>query len=149
MKIIFDIDGTLGDPLELVAKYVPGNWEEYYKHTLEVKPIWPMVTLLDTLDRPGNVVYICTCRLCSNNYLTMKWLREICHLTISPFRVYYRDNGNKDPGWKVKLEMYNRLKPDLIFEDEPETINAALLAGYTVVQVHGHRDAKKADYIPE
>lgn len=46
--------------------------------------------------------------------------------------------------------MINNIHPDMIFEDEPESVTALQAEGYFVIQIHGYRlpNETPSDLIP-
>jgi hypothetical protein len=60
-----------------------------------------------------------------------------------------RPNGNKMDSGTLKLKMFELIKPDIIFDDDPVACKMFAKAGYTVLQVHGYRaEENSTDRIP-
>lgn len=136
MKIACDIDGVICNPLDWVEKYVPGDWEEYFSHTLEFRPIKEVITLVNALVFRGDSIILISGRPESNRQPTIQWLRK--H-SINVKTLFLRKDSDKRPTHEIKLEWYASIKPDIILEDDPIVVAAARKAGYTVLQVHGYR----------
>ena len=133
--IVCDIDGVLCDPVKWVEKCVPNNWKEYFSHTLEFKPIVPIIDLMYILHGYYSI-HLVSGRPESNRELTLIWLGE--HFTCWD-ALNLRKDGDPRPTYKIKLEWYSNIKPKLIFDDDPVLVRAAKNAGYLVVQPHGYR----------
>ena len=58
-----------------------------------------------------------------------------------------RTNGDIGPTESFKMNIIRKLKPDLIIDDSPEVVEAAMKEGFTALQVHGFRTTKR-DQIP-
>jgi hypothetical protein len=151
MRVLCDIDGVLADPAKEVVEYLHKNdrwdWDEYYKHTLELPPIPFMIAIVKQLlsDTANEVIFV-TGRPESNRELTTTWLRNA--LGQNSFQLLMRKTGDWErPNWELKLEECLRLVPDLVIEDEPRAVVSLMNAGFKILQVHGYRITKQ-DYRP-
>lgn len=151
--ILTDIDGVIADPRPQVEKYLHNgnwNWDEYFKHTLELEPIPLIVEMLDAMALIGNRIIFITGRPQSNRRLTTQWLMEhfrYATVTGSGLSLLMRSGTDTGPTTAIKLKCCDILKPDLVLEDEPDAVSALVTAGYKVLQVHGYRISGK-DGIP-
>jgi len=151
MKVLCDIDGVLADPANAVIEYLhkdsKWDWDEYYKHTLELPPIQSMISIVTYLlnDAANEVIFV-TGRPESNRELTTIWL---CNALGRNFlQLFMRKTGDWErPNWELKLEACWNLLPDLVIEDEPRAIERLTNAGFKVLQVHGYR-ITELDYRP-
>ncbi len=143
MLVLSDIDGVIADPCHLVKVYLSGsvkNWKGYYKHTLDIPPIPGMIDVMNGLALWGtHSVKFCTGRNESNRQMTQEWLNTHLQWWIPDDNLLMRPNGDHSPSSVLKLRWALDLHPELIFEDEPETVEALRDKGFTVVQIHGHR----------
>lgn len=161
MRVAFDLDGVLVDVKDYAEKYLVNredwyltdkkDWKSYFACTLEFPPIEPMVELVRTfISGQGNhMIYFITGRPESNRELTETWLRM--HLFRGIPRcdsvLLMRRDGDRRSSAEIKLAYLEHIKVDLVFEDDPNVIEAMLKKGYTVVQVHGFR-YNRSDLIP-
>ncbi len=154
MLVLCDIDGVIADPCNLVKKYLlsrPKNWEEFYEHTHEVPEIKEVIELVMSLYRSGHWICFCTgrperVREQTNKYLLVK----IPILASGTYTLRMRKNRDHRPSYLLKLEACTRYQPNLVLEDEPETVKRLSSAGYCVLQVHGHRvETTKTDLVPD
>ncbi len=153
MRIIFDLDGVLVDVKDYAALYLAEkkDWRSYFTHTLDFKPIEPMVEIVRTFisGQGSHTIYFATGRPESNRDLTEIWLRGHIFRGLSWCNsvLLMRANNDSRSAVDLKLSYFKEAKPDLIFEDDPNVVKAALKEGYLVVQVHGYR-YNRADLIP-
>lgn len=49
-------------------------------------------------------------------------------------------DGDLGRGCEVKMEWFSHVKPDLIINDDPEVVEAAIKEDFTVLQIHGFRE---------
>jgi len=153
MNIVFDLDGVLVDVKEYAELYLgeKKDWKSYFAHTLDFKPIEPMVELVRTFmsGQGYHKIYFATGRPESNRELTEVWLRGLVlrgRFLHNSF-LLMRANNDSRSAVDLKLEYFEEAKADLIFEDDPSVVEAALKKGYLVVQVHGYR-YNRTDLIP-
>ncbi len=144
MDVVCDLDGVLVDVKEFY--HLIPDWDEYYKHTIEMKPIREMIAVVACLTGAGNRVIFVTSRPLSDKSATVAWLARYVS-SCSPLDLLMRPNGDTRPSAELKLEIIRQLKPSLVIEDEPEVVEAVRAAGFTVLQVHGYRLSKN-DSIP-
>lgn len=154
MLVLCDIDGCVVDPCEYVRRYLSGpvkNWKGYYKHTLEMPPIPQVVTLLNGLVWVGTQVVFHTGRNESNRRDTKQSLNACLAFSVVDAQLLMRRDGDRSLPAILKLANCMQFKPDLVIEDEPETVELLKKHRYTVLQVHGHRmhDNDNRDNIPE
>jgi hypothetical protein len=137
------------------------DWDEYFKHTLEFKPIEPVIDLIVKLMNAAVSVLFITGRPESNRYLTETWLRRYHLMDLNGANLIMRKPSDIDaeskalPTVDIKMRYYRLAKettdvftgPILIIDDEPAVIAAATKEGFTVMQVHGYRVTEK-DGIP-
>ena len=146
MIVVCDIDGCIVDPCKYVERYLlkpKKDWSEYYKHTLEFEKVGFVLGILDGLWRESDVYFV-TGRPESNRELTLLWFRHNTPFAIGDGHLLMRPKGDYRRTYNLKLEWYEKLKPDLIIEDEPETIAAAVFHGFTnILQVYGHRQTER------
>ena len=153
MIVLSDIDGCVINPCEFVKKYLhkpKKDWNEYFKHTLEMPSILPVVVLLTSLISAGHDITFMTGRPESNREDTNRSLTRaipvssICHLNL-----LMRKNGDRTESALLKLAWCMQWHPSLVLEDEPETVKLLSNRGYTVLQVHGYRVDEFKDNVPE
>ena len=136
MIIACDIDGVLADVRDFY--YLIPDWEEYYKHTLELPIIPEMIMLVDSLIVGKHSVVFITGRPQRTEQDTKLWLlKNIPNLSIVDIKM--RQNGDPRQTVDIKLEMLKDLYTSLVIEDEPRAVAAMMANGYTVLQVHGYR----------
>ena len=144
MVIVCDIDGVLADITEFY--HLIPDWDEYYKHTLDMLPIHEMIMLVSSLARGGHKVIFVTSRPLSDKSKTVAWLMR--HVRpCDPLSLLMRPVGDIRPSAELKMGIIRELKPSLVIDDDPEVVEAARIAGFTVLQVHGYR-MSATDSIP-
>ncbi len=131
-----DIDGVLTDVKDFY--HILPDWDEYYKHTLELPAIPEVVMLVNSLLLGGHKVVFITGRPLSTEQATKLWLRKNIPSLHHP-DVRMRENMDFRPTVDIKLEVVRELKPSLMIEDEPKAVEAMTAEGFTVLQVHGYR----------
>lgn len=142
--IVVDIDGTIakvGDRLKYLQQ-VPKNWDEFYEHCDEDKPIQPIVDLVDQLAVDNEIVY-CTGRRESVRRKTEIWIDN--HMGFAgSFAGELNLLMRKDNDWRhdteVKPEMLTKAgySPEnvwFILEDRDSMVNKWRELGYTCLQV--------------
>lgn len=147
MKVVCDIDGVLAD-VRGEYHYLP-NWDKYFAHLQENKPINSVIGIIESLMLDGHEVVFVTGRPESTREDTVNWFRKVLTdvLWWGP-ELIMRQSGDKRHTEELKLEVCKRLKPDLVFEDEPRCVELLSSAGFLVLQVHGFRWSKE-DQIPK
>lgn len=148
MIVACDIDGVLADVREYVDEYLPHDWKAYFAHTKKFKPIIPIAELLHCYNK-SHTTYLTTGRPESNRNLTLSWLHDqYPELNISSQTLLMRPDRDQRSGTEIKMEWFRDIKPDLIIDDSPEIVEAAIKEGFTILQVHGFRATPK-DMVPE
>lgn len=144
MLVCCDIDGVLADIRGFY--YILPDWDEYYKHTLDLPGIQEVITLIDSLILGGHEVVFVTGRPLSIKPDTILWLmRNIPNLDLVEIKM--RPDGDFRPSIDIKMEIVGELKPSLVIEDEPGAVKAMKTEGFTVLQVHGYR-LTEGDHVP-
>lgn len=141
MLVCCDIDGVICDPLTEVAKYLipeKPDWETYFSCTLDFRPIYPGVKLVQAFRADGNNVILVTGRPESNRILTHRWLRMWVG-TFLDKELIMRPNDELRLSYEFKREVFLKLKPSLIIDDEPATIKAAEDIGIPALRMYGYR----------
>jgi len=152
MLVLCDIDGCVVDPCEYVRRYLSGpvkNWKGYYKQTLSMPAIPQIIVLLNGLSQMGENIIFHTGRNESNRSDTLVWLNTQLAFAVYTSRVLMRRNGDRTPASLLKLANCQRLHPQLVIEDEPETVELLRKHRFVVLQVHGYRVDATQDNIPE
>ncbi|MHB1954727.1 MAG: phosphatase domain-containing protein [Sulfobacillus sp.] len=127
--IIVDIDGTLADIsqfLHLLEQH-PKNWQEFFSHLSEAKPIQPIIDLIQNLHHGINapLIVYATGRPETYRGVTLDWLNTH-NLPISS--LYMRKNDDHRPDSIIKREILCEIKnsglnPVLVIDDRPEVVN--------------------------
>lgn len=153
MLILCDIDGVIADPCEYVKKYLlstPPNWTEYFMYTGAFPIIPGVVELVRGMLRDGHLVVFHTGRPESNREATRAYmLRYLPELQELVGRLRMRPDGNRSPSAQLKLANCRMYGPALVIEDEPAAVQLLSKAGYTVLQVCGHRFDGSEDRVPD
>lgn len=154
MLVLCDIDGCIANPREYVRRYLSGpvkNWKGYYAHTLEMVAIPQITTLLNGLVWVGAQIVFHTGRNESNRRDMRQWLNSNLAFSVMDEQLVMRRNGDRSLPALLKLANCMRFRPDLVIEDEPETVELLRKHRYTVLQVHGYRmhGDDNRDNIPE
>ncbi len=140
-----DIDGVIVDPGEFF--HLIPDWKEYYRHTVAMKPIPEMITLVKALIQAGHRVTLITSRPSSDRDKTVEWL-EMYFRNCPPFDLLMRPEGDARTGAEIKMSVLRELRPDMMIEDEPKTVKMMMAEGFTVLQVHGYRLSDE-DSVPQ
>lgn len=149
MIVVFDLDGTLCDnsQREHIAHGAAGKvgaeadavWDAFHERILDDVPIEPIkAVLLSLADR--NTIQIWTARSVKWEKLTCEWLNAY---SVPYDRLRMRDDDDQRKAYIIKLEWYltSTQRPELVFEDHPETTRLLRLAGAVVAQVgEGHKN---------
>lgn len=142
MKICCDIDGVLADVRPFVQRYLPHDWNDYFKHTEEFPVIYETTYLLSAFKafhEPDNEAIFVTGRPESNRKDTKWWLELSMPFLDSASQLLMRKNGDFRHTYQIKMQWFRELKPDLIIDDDPLVAEAATKEGFIVLQVHGFR----------
>jgi len=137
---IFDIDGTLADPMERIHHIIgqPKDWDTYDSLAHTDKPINPIITIANTLYCAGYEIMLLTGRGERVRETTVQWLREHC------VRYHYlimRGLDDQREDTIVKLENlaafleHTPREIQTIFEDRKRLAVAFRAAGYHVCHV--------------
>jgi len=153
MIIACDVDGVLADVKEYVAEYLPHDWKGYFARTSEFPQIKSMVDLVrSVIDAGSNRIYFITGRPESNRQLTRLWIlgHVLAGLSVplNDSHLLMRPDGDSRPNYEVKMEWIRKLRPDLIIDDDPRVVKAAMGEGFVVLQVHGFRATGRRTMIP-
>lgn len=150
MLVACDIDGCLADIVEDGKKYLcktPKDWEGYYQRIPENKSIPLVVDAVLGLIQEGYKILLVTGRPEKVRTPTEDWLRNLGLLDSSD-QLMMNPNAGSVSGQEYKLNLYRKLKPYWIIEDEPVTVNALVKEGFKVLQVHGYRWNTREDAKP-
>ena len=63
-------------------------------------------------------------------------------------RLFMNKKSGSIPTRDFKLDLYKYLQPDLIIEDEPQSVRLFKKAGFKVLQVHGYRWSNEGGSVP-
>jgi hypothetical protein len=126
------------------------DWDRYFQNTLSFPKIPHMCEMMRGLAKQNRMFYG-TGRPESNRDLTAAWLSDVLLEDIQPYQLRMRKNEDTRPPAIIKVEIANLIQPDLIFEDEPESVLALRQQGYLVIQIHGFRlpNETPSDMIPK
>lgn len=147
MIAVFDLDGTLCDnsQREHLAHAAAGAsglhaqkiWDEFHEGIERDAAIKPVLEIMHSLARCGNVVEVWTARPEKYREATQRWLNK--HFLQIPDRLLLmRPEEDWRPAPILKLEWYlfaKHRKPSIVFEDHPETTRLLRYAGCVVAQV--------------
>jgi len=154
MIILSDIDGVICDPRAYIKMFLlkgKKDWDRYFQNTLSFPKIPHMCEMMRGLAKQNRMFYG-TGRPESNRDLTAAWLSDVLLEDIQPYQLRMRKDEDRDrrPAL-IKVEIANTIFPDIIFEDEPESVLALRAEGYFVIQVHGYRllNETPSDMIPK
>lgn len=142
MNVVFDLDGTLCDTSkrELLAANAAREatpevaqrvWDEFHAGIPNDSPVHPIKKTLLALAGAGHAIEIWTARPEKYQGVTVAWLRK--HGV--PFNhLLMRGDQDRRPSPIVKLEWFflSYPKPELVFEDHPETVKLLRQAGCCV-----------------
>ena len=152
MKVVCDVDGVIADPCKYVEKHLLGgkspDWEKYYDKTLEFPCIESMVEVIKSLYDSGHGIYFVTARPELNRAPTYIWLKSKMGFTPCNLFMSNGEPSSLRSNREFKLEIINKIVPDLVIEDEPEAVDLFRSRGYIVLQVHGFRICDR-DLVPD
>jgi len=126
--VIFDIDGTLSDPLHRLY-LIDGEREDYdtfYDMAYADDVHWYVVRLYVAMRQQGYQGVLCTGRVDRIRSLTVKWLRN--QALIDWDLLLMRSDGDYRPDYIIKLEMLDRIRsvyklnPVFAVEDRPSVV---------------------------
>lgn len=137
---IFDIDGTLADPMERIHHIIgpKKDWDTYDSLAHTDKPINAIITLAQVLYRAGYEIMLLTGRSERVRAATEKWLKE--HGVPYTWLIMRGRNDHREDTI-VKLENLDDFLSEIprqvqtIFEDRKRLAEAFRNAGYHVCHV--------------
>ena len=141
MIVAFDLDGTVADSSHRSKYAIAKDWAAFNALAYKDKEIKPTAAILRAMHQAGHRVEIWTARSDDNRAMTADWLA-------AHFLPYDLLRMRKEGDWRrayiVKLEWYLQRspadRPQLVFEDHPETTRLLRAAGAIVHQVaEGHQ----------
>lgn len=150
MIVAFDLDGTLANNAkrEHLAKAASEAskrgensgpyWDKFHEQIMVDTPINPVLQTLRALYARGHDIELWTARPERFRDLTYIWLRDHA---IPNCELLMRSDNDWRKAYIIKLEWYmtRERKPQLVFEDHPETTHLLRAAGAIVAQVgEGH-----------
>ena len=152
MIILSDIDGVICDPRAYVNMFLlkgRKDWDRYFQNTLNFPKIPNMCEMISGLEKQNRVFYG-TGRPESNRELTTAWLSDALAEKIEPYQLCMRKDGDRRSSALIKVDIANMIQPDIIFEDEPESVEALRAEGYFVIQIYGYRlpNETPSDLVP-
>ena len=141
--LLVDIDGTLADCNERVAKFLADDkqdWNSFYGACGEDKPIITVIAIVEALSKSYDIV-LCTGRRKSCDTATREWLKKYAP-NIANCPIIYRKDDDHRHDTIVKPEQLkewmvanNKRKPFAIFEDRNSMVEKWRELGYTCLQV--------------
>ena len=140
MRLFCDVDGSLADCEPAVTRYLlskPKNWDAFYGALGTFAPIPEVITVVDSLFTQGWQVIFASGRRDAERLVTDTWLRK--HTRVTDFTLLMRPAGDYRPAVQLKRPWWRTAQPDLVIEDDPETVAVMVKDGLTVLQVHGFR----------
>ena len=153
MIVVTDIDGVLCDPRAYVKMFLlqgKKDWDTYFQNTLNFPMISHMCELMRGLAKDNQLFFV-TARPESNRDATREWLSLTMKKDIDNLRILMRKDGDRRQSALDKDDLVNKVIPDIIFEDESQSVLALRKEGYFVIQIHGYRlpEETPTDLIPE
>jgi hypothetical protein len=128
----------------------PKDWTAYFTHTLNFSRIQPMVDMIAALlGHPLYYVTFVTGRPESNRKLTDEWLRATFGMYHKYHLIMRQPSEAHLRTGEIKLNHCIRIKPELVFEDDPWAVQLLDRNGFNVVQVYGYRLDAETDPIAE
>jgi S-adenosylhomocysteine hydrolase len=131
VRIAVDIDGTVSDVNWRISR-IP-NWDYFYEGIPNDSPIAQGVALVQALRLAGNSIAWTTGRPERTRDMTSRWLQKH-DLLVELDPLYMRSDNDHRPNVIQKVEMYLKLLPDLILEDNEDIADALVTKGLFVVQ---------------
>lgn len=136
MIVVFDIDGTISNGAHREHLAHEKRWDEFHALANLDPPITQTVEVLSALYEAGHTIEIWTARPDTFKVQTIDWLklREIPY-----HNLVMRQEGDWRRAFILKLEWFLQRepheRPQLVFEDHPETTRLLRAAGAIVCQV--------------
>lgn len=132
--VLLDVDHTVSDAAW--RDHMIGDWDRYYAHQYEDKPIEEVVRMVKCLSRGRFGVYALTARPEKYRQVTEDWLRiHDCDV----LDVIMRPEGNHEPSpiLKPSLALARFRKEDIAFaiEDREDVALAMRAVGISVLQL--------------
>lgn len=144
MVVLVDIDGTVADCNDRAARYLrcdKPDWDAFYEHCADDKPIFNIIHIVRTLGRIYPVVFV-TGRRESCRAATERWIRKFFGVEWVPshYHMHMRADGDKRHDTEVKPELVQLagLTPkDVIgvLEDRNSMVKKWRELGFTCLQV--------------
>lgn len=146
--VIVDVDGTLtkvGDRIKYLQQE-PKNWDEFYEHCDEDKPVESVCSLVNGLDW-DYTLYFVTGRRESVKNKTIKWINEFVFGSLTVIgkglisgRILMRKDGDFRHDTIVKPELLKEASIDLkdiafVLEDRDSMVKKWREMGLTCLQV--------------
>jgi phosphoglycolate phosphatase-like HAD superfamily hydrolase len=143
MLVVFDLDGTLCDnsAREHLAKKAAGAppgpeksaaWDQFHAGIPLDTMIWPIAVTLSAFYLMGHQIELWTARPEKYRTDTDRWMltRDLPY-----HELLMRPEGDWRHAYELKMEWAAERKPQLVFEDHPETVKRMRAAGIVVAQV--------------
>ena len=139
--LVVDIDGTIakiGDRIKYIQKE-PKDWDSFYAHCLEDKPIEAIITLVESMYATGFNLVFCTGRSEKVRSETMEWLNKNLDY-VYDFKLLMRPEGDYSEDCVLKPKLLEEAGYDpsnvlLILEDRDTVVKKWRELGYTCLQV--------------
>lgn len=139
--VVVDIDGTIakiGDRLKYITDQYPKDYDAFYDHVGEDKPIKEILAIVQELSHKYKIVF-CTGRASRCRTLTIEWLNR--HLPISGYDLLMRKNGDHRHDVDVKPQLLQKagIYPQqvlCILEDRNSMVKKWRELGFTCLQVN-------------
>jgi hypothetical protein len=136
MIVAFDIDGTISNGAHREHLAHEKRWDEFHALAHLDKPLPETMAVLRALESAGHSIEIWTARPDTYMAQTREWLLK----QLVPFdKLLMRKAGDWRRAFILKLEWYLQRepheRPQLVFEDHPETTRLLRAAGCCVHHV--------------
>lgn len=136
MIVAFDIDGTISDGRHREHLAHEKRWDAFHSLLHLDKPMPETMAVLHALNFAGHEIEIWTARPDIYKVQTINWLVD--H-SVPYTKLLMRREGDWRRAFIIKLEWYLKrtasARPQLVFEDHPETTRLLRAAGCCVHQV--------------
>ena len=141
--IVVDIDGTIakiGDRLKIITEQYPRDYDAFYDHCDEDKPIKDIIALIKPLANEYRIVF-CTGRSERCRYQTLIWLAKHTGLPIEEKNLLMRKRGDHRSDVDVKPQLLQKasIYPQqvlCILEDRSSMVKKWRELGFTCLQVN-------------
>ena len=139
--VVVDIDGTIakiGDRLKYITDQNPRDYDAFYDHVGEDKPIKEILAIVQELSYKYHVVF-CTGRAARCRTQTIEWLNR--YLPISGYDLLMRKDGDHRHDVDVKPQLLKKanIYPQqvlCILEDRNSMVKKWRELGFTCLQVN-------------